>query len=323
MNKTSGVYLITNIVDNKLYIGESVNVYKRLNMHKNSLRRGDHVNTHLQNAFNLHGEESFEFSLLEEHPPEFTKSFENYWVNMLGTIDCRYGYNMRSTSPYGRSSHTEESRIKISSSGGGGKVYQYNLDGSFVKEFPYVSAAARSCKTSSSHIAECCRNVLERPSAGGYLWSRLKLDKLPAHVRRNVGPKDDEHKAMIKRTHKSLEKKLYKIDPELLVVIDSYLCVRDAAKELGYDPSYLSRSCREGNSCGGFCWSYSPKKKDWKFKKRKRVLILTSVDTGKEFTLNSLSETFVFLGVGKGCEKSVNKAVRNNTVYKNYLIRYR
>ena len=42
-----GIYCITNIKDNKKYIGQSIHVKDRILAHKGLLRRGKHYNCHL------------------------------------------------------------------------------------------------------------------------------------------------------------------------------------------------------------------------------------------------------------------------------------
>jgi group I intron endonuclease len=58
---TTGLYTIKNINTNTLYVGSSVNVYKRLRVHKSLLRGNKHHCTHLQRAWNKYGEKCFEF----------------------------------------------------------------------------------------------------------------------------------------------------------------------------------------------------------------------------------------------------------------------
>lgn len=60
----SGVYEIVNLVNGKRYIGQSKNLKKRQQGHFRSLRIGKHKNLKLQHAFDLHGEEAFEFRVL-------------------------------------------------------------------------------------------------------------------------------------------------------------------------------------------------------------------------------------------------------------------
>lgn len=91
----TGVYTITNKVNNKVYVGStSKDLFVRIKTHLNELRRNDHVNKKLQHAFNKYGEDNFEFELLEESPPEYCVSLEQYWINMLDSVSN--GYNLRS-----------------------------------------------------------------------------------------------------------------------------------------------------------------------------------------------------------------------------------
>lgn len=62
-NSVPGVYSIT-APNGKQYIGSSVNVRKRWNVHKYHLRKGEHGNAHLQNSFDKYGEEGFKFEVL-------------------------------------------------------------------------------------------------------------------------------------------------------------------------------------------------------------------------------------------------------------------
>ena len=61
-----GVYRIKCLCDNKSYIGSTtVTFYERLNHHINQLKNNKHKNSHLQNAYNLYGEDCFEIVLVE------------------------------------------------------------------------------------------------------------------------------------------------------------------------------------------------------------------------------------------------------------------
>lgn len=60
-----GIYKITNIKNNKVYIGESNNVEKRWEQHLLDLRENNHHNYKLQNDWNAFGEDFFKFEVLE------------------------------------------------------------------------------------------------------------------------------------------------------------------------------------------------------------------------------------------------------------------
>jgi len=56
-----GIYFIISLVDDKRYIGRSIDIKRRLNEHKRELRKNIHDNKHLQNAWNKYGETNFIF----------------------------------------------------------------------------------------------------------------------------------------------------------------------------------------------------------------------------------------------------------------------
>lgn len=60
----SGIYAIRNTINNKFYVGSSVNFVSRWNVHRNALRRNAHHNPRLQNAWNKYGESAFEFVVI-------------------------------------------------------------------------------------------------------------------------------------------------------------------------------------------------------------------------------------------------------------------
>ena len=77
-----GVYVIENLMTNKIYIGSStMRVIKRIEHHISILRANKHKNAHLQNAFNKYGETSFCASIVENTEKHNTLEREQYWIN--------------------------------------------------------------------------------------------------------------------------------------------------------------------------------------------------------------------------------------------------
>jgi group I intron endonuclease len=82
--------------------------------------------------------------------------------------------------PFYGMSHTDESKKKMSDSHKGEKnplskkVYQYELDGTFIRSFASSGDAARSLnKTSGSYICACANG--KRKTAYGFKWSYTEL----------------------------------------------------------------------------------------------------------------------------------------------------
>lgn len=61
----SGIYKIINIVNGKYYIGSTNNLSYRWYRHRMHLIAGNHINSHLQNAWNKYGEDKFQFIVIE------------------------------------------------------------------------------------------------------------------------------------------------------------------------------------------------------------------------------------------------------------------
>ncbi len=90
-----GIYKITNLVTQKIYVGSAVNVRKRWNLHLLHLRRGSHRNRKLQASFTKHGEAFFCLSVLEICEIPMLVDREQYWMDELSVVAT--GYNLSPT----------------------------------------------------------------------------------------------------------------------------------------------------------------------------------------------------------------------------------
>lgn len=116
-----GIYVIKNIINNKIYVGKSKNCYKRLHQHLSDLKiksRNQNENEHLLSAFNLYGEDNFECYLLEkfeesENLEQILADRELFWMKELDSLNKDKGYNLRWDSE-GKCFVSDETREKIS-----------------------------------------------------------------------------------------------------------------------------------------------------------------------------------------------------------------
>lgn len=79
----SGIYKIINIVNNKIYIGSTIDIDKRWWRHKNLLNRNKHHCHHLQRAWIKYGESNFILEILENVDIDNLLIKEQYWFNIL------------------------------------------------------------------------------------------------------------------------------------------------------------------------------------------------------------------------------------------------
>jgi len=98
-----GVFLIRNIVNDKVFLGSSLNLPGIINRHKFQLTNGNHPNKELQSDWNELGSNKFAFEIVDElqtrpgagldHRAELD-SLENLWLEKLQPFGDR-GYNVR------------------------------------------------------------------------------------------------------------------------------------------------------------------------------------------------------------------------------------
>ena len=91
MNK-SGIYAIHCNVNNKYYIGKSVDMNHRKNQHFQALNRNCHNNKNLQFDYNKYGKDNFSFIELVTCPEDMLNHMEHYWIKKYDSINN--GYNI-------------------------------------------------------------------------------------------------------------------------------------------------------------------------------------------------------------------------------------
>ena len=97
-----GIYHITNLKSGKVYIGQSIDIYKRFRDHKAALNGGYHQNRYLQNAWNKNGETNFIFGILEECAEDDLVKKEQFWIDFYGGINDSANYNFREAGSRGK-----------------------------------------------------------------------------------------------------------------------------------------------------------------------------------------------------------------------------
>lgn len=206
----SGIYTITNIVNNKIYVGYATNLNRRKNHHFSELRLNVHKNIYLQSSYNKHGACNFIFEIIEECDSMFLASQENYWCNMLNSHNKDLGYNIRPTNPCFESKHSLETKIKIGLANKGRKfseeicksfgngnrgknislkhkeslinsnkkpIIQYDLNMVFIKEWDSVKSASLHLNIEQSCVAKCARGHKKYKSSGGFKWKYKMITK--------------------------------------------------------------------------------------------------------------------------------------------------
>lgn len=109
-----GIYLIRNLINGKVYVGKSINIYKRIIAHICGLtaKRKKEENSHFISAWHKYGKNAFEYIVLEECCFEKLSEQEVYWMNFYNSNDSKKGYNKRLDSEGGMIPH-KETKLKL------------------------------------------------------------------------------------------------------------------------------------------------------------------------------------------------------------------
>lgn len=88
----SGIYQIKCLANNKVYIGQSIDLNNRYIQHISALRKNNHENYKLQKDFNFFKENNFEFNILSVCPQEMLNHLEDFYIKKYDSVIN--GYNL-------------------------------------------------------------------------------------------------------------------------------------------------------------------------------------------------------------------------------------
>lgn len=213
-----GIYLITNLVNGKQYVGQSNDIEYRWEQHKKS-STNKHKRSRLISAFKKYGIDNFKFEILELCSPDELDAKEIQYIAKYDTYNN--GYNMTiggdGQSGYGKS------------------VKQYSLTGELIQEFQTIELAHKVTGAPVSGIVNCCAK--RRKQAGNFMWCYAD-DCIDSSYSSNKTKAVDQ----------------YDLDGNFIQTFNS--CV-EAAKFFGKTKAQISACCRKTcGSCAGFLWRF-------------------------------------------------------------------
>jgi group I intron endonuclease len=132
-----GIYKIENLINNKIYIGSSININDRKYKHFWMLRKNIHDNNHLQNSYNKFGEENFNFGVLELCDINDLVTLENKYIELYKADDLEFGYNLAKVNEFRRNTFNDTVKLKLSR-------YNLNKNGN-IKNFMLTEISNNKC----------------------------------------------------------------------------------------------------------------------------------------------------------------------------------
>jgi group I intron endonuclease len=163
-----GIYAIRNKLNNKYYIGQSIDISRRIRDHKLDLRKNRHYNIHLQRSWNKYGKDAFEFKIIEVvNDADILDDKEIGYISFYNSFEGGYNQSLGGAGLRGRIYTEEEKmdscRVKA--------VIQFDGDGNMINKYYSATYASRMTGVNKNGIMKNCqRNNNKAFSAGGYVW---------------------------------------------------------------------------------------------------------------------------------------------------------
>lgn len=181
-----GIYLITNLIDGKVYVGKTQRVKgfkRRFSEHiyelNNNLKKS---NLHFQNAWNKYGEDNFEFSVLEivekinnnSTLSLMINNLEKYWIKFYNSNNKNNGYNLTEGGDGQLGVIATEKTKKLRSISSSKEknpratiIYQLDLKGNIIRKYNYIKAVTFYGYDYSA-VIECVNHSYKRYSSGPF-----------------------------------------------------------------------------------------------------------------------------------------------------------
>lgn len=219
----SCIYQIKNLVNNKTYIGQTVNFNKRKIRHIWALKTNRHDNYHLQNSYNIYGIDNFEFSKIVNCKKDELTKLEQYLVDFYKP--------------------------------------EYNICKEIVETCKGVTRSQTTKdKISKSHKNKILSKEHKKLLSFAHKGLKQSLETIEKRMLKLRGRKLSEEQLIKRKTLQISCKEVLKICMKTQHVVDEYKSITEAAKLNNIHVEAIG-NCVRGKtlSSGGFRWTFKNK----------------------------------------------------------------
>lgn len=211
-----GIYKIVNLINNKIYIGQSRDIDKRWKMHIYELNHNIHVNPHLQGSWNKYGEKNFAFEIicLVDNEKELN-NLEKYYISYYNATNDEVGYNMTTGGEGWRLTEDVKKRMSIHQ-----RCNRSTLTEKLVSEIKIKMANGIDRKTLSEEYGVSAKVLTNISTGKNFGWVLPELNDV---------------------IHLYFQKEREKRDLFILEKYDSGMKIREISKEFSISESIVEK----------------------------------------------------------------------------------
>ena len=267
------IYLCKNLINNKIYIGRTKNLEKRISYHIRDAKYSKKNKTYFHKSINKYGIENFEFKILEENLSEKeSKEREIYYINIYDAKSLN-GMNL-TIGGDGVSNPSDDVRKRMSENGKGQESFWKG------KKLPKEVCDKISKTKRGTVLSQETKNKISKGNKGKIRTEEMKIRYSESHKGITSWAKGkkftDQHrkKMSLSRGHsptrlgmKATQETLYKRslamkgkNAKKIICLETkviYSSLTEASKKLNICVTNISR-CLKGQrkTIGGYTWDY-------------------------------------------------------------------
>jgi group I intron endonuclease len=306
-----GIYKISNILDDRKYIGSAKSIHRRWTEHKSTLIGNYHDNQKIQNWVNKYSINYLIFEIMETCVEEELLVREQHYLDTI--IDWKRDWNICKVAGNTLGVKCSEKVKDLLSI----PVAQYDLKGNFMKKWRSASEAGRETKASFSGINDCCRGKALR--CIDWQWKYyINDDNIEAYIKPvNIPTIEQREKWRIKKSTMPIAQYTLKG-----IFIKKWYSKTQISKELSINRANLSEACNlKCASAGRFQWRYYTDESNIEpcYNSFKEVALIDDIGATMKI-FNSLAEAGKELGIDSRRIQEVCAGTRQHT--KGYKFKY-
>lgn len=293
------IYKATNKINNKIYIGKTNNLERRIKEHQN---KKNQTNCLFYRAIKKYGIKNFDWKIIDIIEDNKANEREKYWINYYNSY-----YKNKNSNGY---------NMTIGGDGGNGnskKIAIYNLQGELLNVLDSVSLVKKEYKiNNTSDISKICKS--KKGMRNGYIFRYVEKNE----IKKQINP-------YIKLTRS--KRKVYQLNKKK-EIINKFNSISEAAKKTNTCRTSLI-GCLNGyyKTANNYIWVYEEN-----IKTKNKINV--EINAYKNDKILKLSTDKKIIDYYSNCSeaarknniknyKNINKALKSKTHFSNGFLWYK